>query len=678
MSKLYSQGKIGQLELKNRLVMSPMGFGFCNDSNGMINDKIIEFFRLRARGGVGLIVLGALQIDPIRKTEIDCLYINYDSCVSGLRRLTDVVHTEGAKIFAQLLHQGRYARSKEYFGMEAIAPSAVPSRYTGETPRELTIHEIADLISYYAAGAKRAVQAGFDGVEICTNSGYLIGQFLSSVTNKRMDRYGGDLQGRMTFILEVTAAVRKSVGPDFPVIVRLGGNDFMDGGNGNFEARQVSVALEKAGINAISVTGGWHESQVPQITMDVPHGAYSYLGRGIKESVSIPVIMGNRMNIQVAEKTVDEGNADFIAMGRPFISDPDLANKAIQGKYKEIRPCVACNQGCLDRIMAHKSIECLCNAEAGRELELLQDSLLPSQVKSLHPENILVVGAGAAGLEFARVAALRGHKVTIWDQNSHPGGQIQVASAPPGRHDFSYLINYLVYECSILGVMTEYQKKATKESILERVKEGAFDRVVLATGAEPIRPNIPTEEGTRVVQAWDVLKKKVEVGSHVVIVGGGAVGVETALMLAEIGTIDNETLRHLVLNKAEKPEEIYRLLTHGSKHITLVEMAKSTGKDIGSSSRWIMMARLRQFNVNILNLVKVVAINKNGVLVEKAEGQELISADTVVLAIGSRSNNNLYEELHGDVSKLCLIGDASKPRKIQDAIREAYDEAIRI
>lgn len=674
MSKLYSPGKIRQVEFKNRLVMAPMALGYCN--KGLITDRMVEFFRLRARGGVGLIILGALQVDPIHKTEYDAVYINDDSTILGLRRLTDAVHEEKGKIFGQLFHAGRYARSKEYNGMEAIAPSAVPSKYTGETPRELTVQEIADLISYFADGAKRAVQAGFDGVEIITNSGYLIGQFLSSVTNKRTDRYGGDLNGRMTFLLEVVAAVRVAVGLDFPITVRLGGNDFMEGGNTNFVVRQIAIALERAGIDALSVTGGWHETHVPQITMEVPPGAYSYLGRGIKEFVTIPVIMSNRMNIQMAEKNVDEGNADFIAMARPFIADPELVYKALQGKYKDIRPCVACNQGCLDRIMSHTAVECLCNAEAGREYELSQGSTLPSLVRSSHPERILVIGAGVGGLEYARMAASRGHFVTIWEQESHPGGQIEVASTPPGRQDFVNLVKYLANACVKLGVNIEYQKQATQETVLEKVREGVYERVVIATGAKPICPSFSIEEGAKVVQAWDVLKKQTEVGSRVVIVGAGAVGVETALMLAEIGTLDSKTLRHLMLYRAETPDELYRLLTHGSKHITLVEMSDSIGKDIGSSSRWSMLGRLKQFHVETLKKTKVVSIMKDGVILDRPEGQMLIPADTVVLAVGSCANNSLYQELQKNIDNLSIIGDASKPRRILDAIREAYDEAI--
>lgn len=675
MSKLYSPGRIGRLDIRNRVVMAPMGLAYC--PGGEVSDRIVEFFRLRARGGVGLIVLGAVGIDPLRKIDHDMVYMHDDSFIPGLRRLTEAVRAEGAKIFAQLFHAGRYARTKEYFGVPAVAPSSVPSSFTGETPQELTFKEITEMISFFAEGAKRAQKAGFDGVEIIGNSGYLIGQFLSPVTNKRTDRYGGDLQGRMTFPLEVINSVRQAVGLDYPIMVRVGGNDFIPGGNTNVEARQFCVAAEKAGVDAISVTGGWHETQVPQISMDVPSGAYSYLAKAIKGSVSIPVVACNRMNAILGEKIIDQGNADFIGMARPLIADPELVNKAIKGEYATIRPCVACNQGCLDNIFHHKSVECLANPEAGREAELLNGSLLPAQIKSSHPKKILVIGAGVSGLEYARVATMRGHHVTIWEEKTQPGGQVLVASAPPGRHDFLCLTNYLVHACKDLEIEICFGKRATVDNVLAEVKAGVFERVVIATGAKPITPPIPVDEGVLVVQAWDVLKNKVETGSHVVIVGGGAVGVETALQLAEIGTIDSTTLRHLMLYQAEKPEELFRLLTQGSKHITVVEMLKGIGKDIGPSSRWSMLALLKKFNVKTRDRTKVVAIKKEGVVVENTEGQELIPADTVVLAVGSHSNNEIYSELKEHID-LTIIGDACKPRKMLDAIRDAYDAAIKI
>lgn len=674
-SKLYLPGKIGQLEIRNRLVMTPMHLAYC--PGGEVDDRIIEFYRLRAQGGVGLIIVGAAGVDPLRINEHDMLEIYEDRFIPGLRRLTEAVHAEGAKIFPQLFHAGRYARSKEYGGLQAVAPSAVFSRFTGETPRELIQQEITEIISFFATAARRAKEAGFDGVEIVGSAGYLIAQFLSLATNQRQDRYGGDLQGRMTFPLEVIAAVRKSVGPDYPITVRVGGHDFLTEGNSNLEARQVCVALEKAGVDAINVTGGWHETHVPQITMDVPPGAFSYLGKSIKGTVSIPVIVCNRMNAQLAEEIVDEGNADFIGIARGFVADPQLANKAKKRAYDTIRPCIACNQSCMDNIFFGRKLKCLVNAEAGREVDLMKNALLPVQIEACCPENILVIGAGVSGLEYARVAAMRGHHVTIWEENLQPGGQVILASTPPGRQEFLRLITYLIHACQVLNVPIFFEKKATLDIVLGAINAGVFERVVIATGAKPMAPPIQIEEGASVVQAWDVLKKKVKTGPRVVIVGGGAVGVETALLLAEIGTIDAQTLRFHVLHQAARLEELYRMLTQGSKHITIVEMGKGIGKDIGPSTRWSRLKMLERFNVIAMDQTKVIAIKQGVVLVEKHERLESIPVDTVVLAGGSCSNDKLYAELKGKLDKLSIIGDAFKPRKIQDAISDAYEEAIK-
>ncbi|MCL6477564.1 MAG: FAD-dependent oxidoreductase [Peptococcaceae bacterium] len=675
MSKLYSPGKIGRLEIRNRLIMTPMHLAYC--PGGEVSDRLVEFYRRRARGGVGLIIVGAVGIDPLRVNQHGMVQMYDDRFIPGLRRLTGAVHAEGAKVFPQLWHGGRYARSKEYGGLQAVAPSAVFSRFTGETPRELTRQEIAEIISFFAAAARRAKEAGFDGVEIAGSAGYLIAQFLSPVTNQRRDRYGGDLRGRMTFGLEVVAAVRQAVGPEFPIMVRVAGNDFIAGGNTNAEAKQFCMALEKAGVDAINVTGGWHETRVPQISMEVPPGAFSYLAKAVKSTVSIPVVACNRINVRLAEEIVDNGEADFVGMARGFVADPELAGKAERGEYDLIRPCVACNQGCMDNIFFGKTLNCLCNAEAGREAELMKDALLPVEIKSPNPEKILVVGAGVSGMEYARVAAMRGHRVTIWEESMEPGGQVLLAAAPPGRRDFLRLRDYLVHACRDLKVELIYGKKATADNVPAAVSADAFDRVVIATGARPVAVPVPVEDGAFVVQAWDVLRNRVKTGSRVVIVGGGAVGVETALLLAGAGTIDAETLRFLMLHQAEKPEELYRLLTQGSKEITVLEMAKGIGKDIGPSTRWSMMAKLRQFNVKTMDQARVVAIKRDGVMVEKPEGQELIPADTVVLAVGSRSNNELYTELEDKIEKISLIGDAFKPRKMQDAVREAYDEATK-
>ncbi|SMD05515.1 FAD-dependent oxidoreductase [Sporomusa malonica] len=676
MSKLYSPGIIGNVVIRNRFIMTPLHLAYC--PGGEVTDRLVEFYRLRARGGVGLIVVGAVGIDPWRVNQHNMIQM-YDDCfIQGLRRLTDAVHAEGAKVFPQLWHGGRYQRPREYSGQQPVAPSPVYSRFSGETPRELNHQEINDIIAFFAAAARRAQEANFDGVEIAGSAGYLISQFLSSTTNLRKDKYGGDLQGRMTFALEVIAAIREATGPDFPIMFRVAGNDFIDGSNTNAEARQICVALERAGVDAINVTGGWHETHVPQISMEVPPGAFSYLCREIKEVVSIPVIACNRIHVQMAEKLVDNGDADFIGIARGFVADPELVNKAKIGQYAAIRPCIACNQGCMDSIFYGKSLSCLSNAEAGREAELLEEGLLPTEVKSTLAEKVLVIGAGVAGLEYARVAASRGHQVAIWEADKEPGGQMLLAAAPPGRHDIHRLRDYLLAACLGLKVQIYCNKVATADDVIAAVNSGIFERVVVASGASPSVIPFPVEKGAVVIQARDVLNNKTKTGSKIVIVGGGATGVETALLLAQDGTLDAQTLRYLLLHQAETPEELYRLLTHGRKQITIVEMAKGIGKDIGPSTRWSMIEALRKLSVTMVEQGKVVAIEHGGVVIEKANRQDIIPADTVVVALGSSPDTNLLTELTGKADKVSVIGDAYKPGNMLTAIRQAYDEAIKM
>ena len=668
MSILFSPAQIGTLQLRNRLVMTAIHLGY--SPKGEVNDQLVEFYRTRARGGVGLIVVGGCGIDRIGNA-FGMTQLDDDRFIPGLRRLVDAVHAEGAKIVPQLYQAGRYAHS-DLTGQPSVAPSPIPSKFTGQTPVELTEEKIAVIIQSFGNAAIRAQTAGFDGVEILASAGYLISQFLSPLTNQRTDRYGGDLEARMTFGLEVIEAVRVAVGADYPIIVRVAGNDFMPGSHTNTESRAFCQALEKAGVNAINVTGGWHETPVSQLTMNVPPGAYAYLAHGIKQAVSIPVIACNRINTpDLAEEILQEGKADFIGMARPLLADPELPNKAMSGHPEQIRPCIGCNQGCLDCVFRLKPVSCLVNAEAGQEAVLAPSS--HSQII----RNILVIGAGAGGMEFARVSTGRGHKVTIWEESERSGGQLALASAPPGRKDFLYFGNYLANACLELGVTIQYNVKATPETILSAVEEGKFDRVVIATGARPITPSIPLEGGVEVLQAWDVLAGCRKTGQNIIIVGGGAVGVETALLLAESGTLNNETLRFLMLQHAETEKQLYRLITQGSKKITVLEMGKGIGRDIGPSTRWSMLADLKRHKIKCLDETTVHDVRSDGVLVESAGTQKILLADTVIFAVGSYSKNELYLALQGKIEYLSIIGDAAKPRKALDAIHEAYSEAVK-
>ena len=673
MKKLYAPGMIGSLEVKNRLVMAPMVDGYSN--GGVPTERSLEYYRVRAAGGVGLIIVGNIHVDPAHRHVMPGFNLYEDSFAEKLRPLVNVIHEGGAKTFAQLIHQGRYAKTRDYIdGVQAVAPSALFTRITGETPRELTIEEILDLEDFFAQAAGRAVEAGFDGIEICTNSGYLFGQFLSPLTNIRTDQYGGCLENRTRFLVETIGAVRGKVGKKVPVTIRMGGSDFVAGSNTNKEACQIAVMAEQAGVDAVSVTGGWHESGVPQVSMDLPHGIYSYLGRNIRRSVTVPVMMGNRMNVKMAEKLIEWGDMDFAVFGRPMLADPEFPRKAAEGRVDDIRPCLGCNQGCLDNSMSGKSIQCLCNAECGRESILMDDrGRLPTEIKAGHIKNILVIGAGVAGMEFSRTAALRGHSVVIWEKGNSCGGQLNLASAPPARHDFRYLTEYLWTACIKAGVKFCFGKQANAQTILNEVKQDHFDHVVIATGAVPVVPDIPAEDGAHVVQAWDVLTGNAQTGTEVVVVGGGAVGIETSILLGEEGTLTPEALRFLTLYRAESQETLYEMLNSGSKNISIVEMLDKSGKDIGKTTRWIMMDRLRKLGVKIHTGTRVAEIKKDRVVAEGPDGTRELMAVTVVLAIGSKSESSLYEQIKKEFDGVSIIGDARTPRKAMDAVREAYD-----
>lgn len=669
--RLFTPITINGMALKNRLVQAPIHMVYCPD--GTANERITEYYCTRAHGGVGLIITGGCRFDDYGYSG-GMMSLHSDEFIPSWLGFTNAVHAAapGVKVAVQLYHSGRYAKQKN-IGTEALGPSAVFSKYTRETPRAMTIEDIRTVTKKWAEGAARAKAAGFDAVEILGSAGYLISQFLSVTTNQRTDEYGGSWENRCRFPLEVIHAVRAAVGPEYPIIMRIGGNDFIAGSNTNEDAAKFAKCIEDAGVDLINVTGGWHESPVPQITGDLPRSGYSYLAAGIKKAVGIPVIASNRnTSPAAAEEVLALGRADMICLGRPLIADPEWPNKAMAGLEDEIRFCLGCNQGCLAKTFFGNPVECLVNGRAGREY------LLKNTAPAALPKNILVIGAGPAGCEFAIEATKRGHHVTIWEKEKHIGGQLPLAAAPVGKEEFTTIKNYYATLLAKMNIALELNHNATAEEILH----APFDEIVIATGSEPIQLSLQSAGNIPVVSADDVLWGTEIPGRNVVVIGGGAVGCETAQYLADRGTISSDTLKFLLANRAESIEKIQSLLNTSDRNISIVEMQQRIGNGFDPGCAGPVLRDLKRLNVKQYTLAKVKELTKEeAVIVQETDAgpvEHRIPCDTVVVAIGRKPSSALADALQAGGKPLHVIGDAKEVGKVLDAVHQALELAATI
>jgi len=417
MDPLLQPITINKTEVRNRFYMTAMHLNMCQDYE--VSDRICAFYEERAKGGVGMICVGFVSVDPIGSMFTN-IGAHDDKYIPGLAKLAGAINKHGARSCAQINHQGRYAFGMFLGGKQAVAPSAIASRLTGETPRELAADEIPVIIDQYAQTARRCKEGGFSAVEVLCGTGYLISQFLSPLTNKREDEWGGSEENRMKFGVQVIEATRKICGPDYPIIVRMNGNDMMEGGMRGEELRRFAQALEAAGADAFCINVGWHEARVPQITMGVPRANYAYLARRMKEVLNVPVIASHRINDpDDARELLVTGFCDMIGMGRALIAEPDLVNKIAADKEDEILHCVACAQGCFDHVFLLRPVECLCNPRAGHELEPIE--------KADKARKVAVVGGGPAGMSAALAATDRGHEVTLFEKENYLRGHADQA-----------------------------------------------------------------------------------------------------------------------------------------------------------------------------------------------------------------------------------------------------------
>lgn len=660
-SKLFSPIKIGSITIKNRFAMAPMGPLGLADANGGWNQRGIDYYVERAKGGTGLIITGVTFFDQVVEkqdptTVPNPLYkpVNF---VKTSREMTERIHAYGSKIFLQLSGGfGRVTIPTNVGDIPPIAPSAIPHRWLDKTCRAITVDEIHAIVKQFGEAAFHAKRAGFDGVQIhAVHEGYLIDQFAISMFNQRTDEYGGSLENRLRFAKEIVEEIKKTCGDDFPVTLRfsvksmikdwrvgaLPGEDFEEKGRDTEEGLKAAKLLESYGYDALDTDVGtydaWWWNHPP---MYQKKGLYREYCKMVKEVVDIPVFCAGRMdNPDMALEAIENGECDVIDLGRPLLADPDYCNKLRCGKITQIRPCISCHEGCMGRVASYSLLNCAVNPQAARERVNAYEPILKKK-------KVLIVGGGVAGCEAARVLAIRGHQPVVYEKGSRLGGNLIPGGAPDFKEDDIALADWYTNELNRLGVHAHLNTELNEEEI----KTMDYDTVILATGSKPKVFSLGDDSHT--YTAEQVLLKQKDAGKKTVVVGGGLVGCETALWLAQNGI-----------------------------HVTIVEAldkVMAVNGPLCAANKEMLEALLPFNGVEIITGAKVTEFANGEVKVDTKEGSKTIMSDSVILSVGYKEENTLYNNLQFDIPDLYLLGDAKKVSNIMYAIWDAFEVANHI
>ncbi len=634
---LFSSYKVGKLEVKNRIVMPPMATNFAGN-DGKVNDRHIAYYLKRVQGGVGYVTFEHTGILKEGKASPGMALIDGDDKIPLFKRLVDALHNEGGKVFIQINHAGRQT-SSSITGFPIVAPSPLPCPVRKEMPHPLTPTEIQNLVEAFRRAAGRVKEAGADGVEVHMAHGYLLCQFLSPFSNRRDDEYGGTPEKRLRVPLEVLKAVREAVGPAFPIVCRLSADEYVEGGLKLEESIGIAKALEQGGADALHISACIAATvYLNHPPYYAPEGIFTHLAQGIKSVVRIPVITVGRIRTpELANRVLEEKKADLVSMGRALIADPELPLKALQERTEEIIPCISCNR-CIASIRKG-DLHCAVNPETGREGTL-------QLKKTTRPKKVWVLGGGPAGMKAAEIASRRGHRVTLFEAKKELGGQFLLAAIPPCKQ---VLKEYIVYLTRRLGKLS-VNMALGKPFAPEELKGEKPDVAIVATGSKLFIPPMEGIQEVRVYTVEDALLRPDQLGRKVFIIGGGGIGAEVADHLSETGI-----------------------------EVTLIEMREAIALDLIVHLQHFLNQRLKEKGVRILTSTKALRFEKGAVWVEDPQGtRKLTQFDSIVIALGSQPNDAMAKALKGEVAEVYVVGDASKPREVMEAVLEAEEVALKI
>jgi len=662
---LLSPLRVGKHELRNRVIMGSMHTRLESEPDAIA--KQVAFYGERARGEAALIITGGFSPNAAGVLDAEGPRLDDAEEAMELKPICDAVHAEGSLICAQVLHTGRYAKIEG-----CVAPSAIRAPINRYTPRELSGEEIRQTIADFAQASVNAQSAGFDGVEIMASEGYLLNEFTVNHTNKRTDEWGGSMENRHRFPVEVVRAVRAACGPDFLIIYRISAADLIEHGAPTGEIIALAQAIETAGADMLNTGIGWHEARVPTIAYPVPRGAWRQAPANIKQAVSIPVVASNRINTpDLAEDILTSGDADMISMARPLLADPHFMRKTRQGHADRINTCIACNQACLDFIFSSKVASCLVNPRACHETEFHDGPVETAKT-------IAVVGGGAAGMAAAAEAARLGHKVTLFEAAPELGGQLNLARAAPGKGEFDELLRYFRVQMKECGVGLRLGHAASADEL------SGFDHVVIATGVTPRIPDIPGIDHAKVARYDEILSGAREAGDTVLVLGAGGIGFDVAefLVTPNEATTDRKTFFETwnvdpdfsaagaVIGDPLAP------LPGGRKVTLLQRKTTKPGKGLGVSTGWILRNALRKHGVQTLAGVSYEQIDDWGLHILLDGERQTLAADTIILCTGQEPVRDLYNTLREAGVSATMIGGAEEASEL-DAMR-AIDEGVRL